>query len=80
MGQKVWYLETNFLGKNKKLAPKYCGPATIIEVNESVAKIKTEKNKLKSINVNKLKLFHEHLDADAELEQEAEAKTSKPNC
>ena len=76
MGQKVWYLETNFLGKNKKLAPKYCGPASIIEVNESVAKIKTEKNKLKSINVNKLKLFHEHLDADAELEQEAESKTN----
>jgi len=22
MSQKVWYLETNFLGKNKNLAPK----------------------------------------------------------
>jgi len=74
IGQKVWYLETNFLGKNKKLAPKYCGPATIIDVNESVAKIKTEKNKVKSINVNKLKLFRESLEEDAESESEAETE------
>jgi len=47
------------------LAPKYCGPATIIEVNESVAKIKTDKGKLKTLNVNKLKLFQES-DADAQ--------------
>jgi hypothetical protein len=57
MGQKVWYLETSFLGKNKKLAPKYWGLAIIIHVNESVAKLKTEKNKLKMVNVNKLKHF-----------------------
>jgi hypothetical protein len=77
MGQKVWYLETNFLGKNKKLAPKYCGPATIIEVNESVAKIKTEKNKLKTVNVNKLKLFQEDSDADAaETDVDANANDS----
>jgi hypothetical protein len=37
MGQKVWYLLTNFLGRNKKLAPKYCCPAIIISVNKSVA-------------------------------------------
>ncbi len=46
------------------MAPKYCGPATIIEVNESVAKIRTDKNKLKTLNVNKLKLFQDS-DADA---------------
>ncbi len=79
MGQKVWYLETNFLGKNKKLAPKYCGPATIIDVNKTVAKIKTEKNKLKTININKLKLFQEKSDADAETEAETEAKTDADN-
>jgi len=74
IGQKVWYLETNFLGRNKKLAPKYCGPATIIDVNESVAKIKTEKNKLKTITVNKLKLFQDS-EADATTEAEADTKT-----
>ncbi len=66
MGQIVWYLETNFLGRNKKLAPKYCGPAIIIDVNESVAKLKTGKNKLKTINVNKLKHFLGDLNADAD--------------
>jgi len=45
------------LAKTKKLAPKYCGTAIIIHVNESIAKLKTEKNKLKTINVNKLKHF-----------------------
>jgi hypothetical protein len=44
MGQEVWYLERNFLGKNKKFAPKYCGPANIICVNKSIAKLKTEKH------------------------------------
>jgi len=75
MGQKVWYLETNFLGKNKKLAPKYCSPAIIIDVNESVAELKTEKNKLKTINVNKLKLFLADSDADAETDTETNTET-----
>ena len=56
------------------MAPKYCGPATIIEVNESVAKIKTDKNKLKTLNVNKLKLFQESdanaQDSDADAQEE----------
>jgi hypothetical protein len=69
MGQKVWYLETSFLGKNNKLAPKYCGLAIIIHVNESVAKLKMEKNKLKTMNVNKLKhFFATYLDANADTE------------
>jgi hypothetical protein len=75
MGQKVWYMEMNFLGKNKKLAPKYCGPAIIIDVDESVAKIKTDKNKLKTINVNELKLFQEDSDVDANEETETKAET-----
>jgi len=57
MDQKVWYLKTNFLGKNKKLAPKCCRLAIIIYVNKRVAKLKTEKHKLKTVNVNKLKHF-----------------------
>jgi len=60
-----------FSGQEQKIGAKYCGPATIIEVNESVAKIKTDKNKLKTLNVNKLKLFQES-DADA---QETDAET-----
>jgi len=71
-------LETNFLGKNKKLAPKYCGPATIIEVNESIAKIKTDKNKLKTLNVNKLKLFQDS-DTDAP-ETDADAPETDANA
>jgi hypothetical protein len=53
------------LGKKKKFAPKYCGLAIIIDVNDSVAKLKTEKNKLKTINFSKLIHFFEDLDADA---------------
>ena len=40
IGQQVWYAQTDFLGKNRKLAPKWLGPALLIEVNESVGKIK----------------------------------------
>ncbi len=33
--QKVWYVQTNFVGKKKKkLAPKYCGPVIIFHGNE----------------------------------------------
>jgi len=42
IGQQVWYIPTEFIGKIKKLAPKYCGPATIIDINKSFAKIKTD--------------------------------------
>jgi len=64
------------LGRNKKLAPKYCGPAIIINVNKSVAKVKTEKNKLKMANVNKLKhFFATDLDADTETDAQ-ESKQS----
>jgi len=87
MGQKVWYAQTNFIGKNKKLAPKYCGPAIIIDENESVTKLKTEKNKLKTINVNKLKHFflgdemnfgsHTDTDTDANIDADANVDTDE---
>jgi transposase InsO family protein len=32
IGQQVLYAQTDFVGKNKKLAPKYIGQATIVEV------------------------------------------------
>jgi hypothetical protein len=33
IGQQVWCSQTDFLNVNKKLAPKWIGPATIIEIN-----------------------------------------------
>ena len=57
IGQRVWYTQTDFLKKNKKLAPKYLGPATIIEINESVVKIQLDNNKLKKLNVKRIKHF-----------------------
>ena len=57
IGQQVWYSQTDFLNVNRKLAPKWIGPATIIEVNESVAKIKLQNNRTKCLNVKRLKLF-----------------------
>jgi len=74
IGQQVWYLETDFIGKNKKLAPKYRGLAIIVHVNESIAMLKSEKNKLKTVNVNKLKHFFP--DEDPNTENNAENNTN----
>ena len=57
IGQQVWYSQTDFLNVNRKLAPKWLGPATIIEVNDSVAKIKLTNNRVKTFNVKRLKHF-----------------------
>ena len=57
VGDLVLYSEYNFLGKNKKLAPKFLGPATIIDINDTNAKIKCSNNKIKSLNVSHLKHF-----------------------
>jgi hypothetical protein len=57
IGQQVWYSQTDFLNVNKKLAPKWIGPATIIEINDSVAKIKLQNNRTKMLNVKRIKLF-----------------------
>ena len=45
IGQKVWFKETSFLQKNKKLAPKWLGPGTIIDIDDSVAQILLENKK-----------------------------------
>ena len=39
------------------MAPKWLGPATIVELNESVAKIKLSNNRHKTFNVKRLKHF-----------------------
>jgi len=44
--------------KNPKLVPAFKGPAEIIDINDTNAKVKIG-NKIKVINVNKLKLFLE---------------------
>ena len=71
IGQKVWYAQTDFVGKNKKLAPKYIGPAQIIDINDSVAKLKLQNNKSKTLNVNKLKHFFPGDQESAESEEDA---------
>jgi ribosomal 50S subunit-recycling heat shock protein len=68
IGQKVWFKETNFLGKNQKLAPKWLGPVTIIGINESVAKIQVGK-KVKKINVKRLKHFIEGEEKEQHLDE-----------
>ena len=83
IGQQVWYAQTDFLGKNRKLAPKWLGPALLIEVNESVGKIKLSNNKTKTLNVRKLKHFFprdQASDSDADSTHEDDDATSQPDA
>ena len=57
ISDSVLIKEMNFQSKNAKLAPKWIGPAKIIDVNDTNARIKTSKGKEKVINVEWLKLF-----------------------
>ena len=57
IGDLVLYSEYNFLGKNKKLTPKWLGPATIIETTETNVKIKCANNRIKLLNVSHIKHF-----------------------
>ena len=59
VNDKVWYSETNFLNKNEKLAKKWIGPAILLEVMETTARIKTPAGIVRLINVNRLKPFFE---------------------
>jgi len=77
IGQQFLYAQTDFIGKNKKLAPKYIRPATIIEVNDTLAKLEMPNNKIKSLNVNKLKHFFPGDHTELNGEQDADAKTSE---
>ncbi len=64
------------VGQKQEISAKILRPAIIIYVNESIAKLKTEKHKLKMVNVNKLKHFFDvddlNLDADANTNAEQE--------
>jgi len=79
IGQQVWYMQSEFIGKNKKLAPKYIGPATTIDINRRVAKIKKDKNKVKTLNVNKLKHFFPAEDIEENENIETDAGTQDAN-
>ena len=73
IGQQVWYAQTEFVGKNKKLAPKFIGPAQIIDINDAVAKLKLQNGKIKKLNVNKLKHFFPGEDEQSDTESDADA-------
>jgi len=70
IGDKVLYTEMTFAGRNQKLAPKWLGPAEIIDLNETNAKIKTDKGKIKLINIMRIKLF---------IETQTETETEESN-
>ena len=57
IGDLVLFSEHNFLGKNKKLAPKWLGPATIVETTDTNVKIKCSNNKMKLLNMSHIKHF-----------------------
>jgi hypothetical protein len=56
IGDKVLISNNFYVGKNPKLAPTFTGPAEMIDINDTNAKVKLS-NKIKIVNVNKLKLF-----------------------
>ena len=58
IGDLVLFSEYNFQGRNKKLAPKWLGPATIIGTSETNVKIKCQNNRTKSLNVKYIKHFN----------------------
>jgi hypothetical protein len=77
IGQSVWYTQTDFLKKNRKLAPKWLGPAIIIQVNESVAKIKLDNHKIKTFNVKRLKHYIARDGDSEETDDESSNETDK---
>ena len=52
IGNLVLYHEQSFLGRNKKLAPKWLGPATVVKVTETNISIKCKSGKVKLLNVS----------------------------
>jgi hypothetical protein len=60
---KVLFSNVFSTGKNPKLVPNYKGPAKIIDINDTNAKINIG-NKIKLINMQKLKLFLEEEDSE----------------
>ena len=58
IGDLVLFAEHDFKGKNKKLAPKWLGPAEIVNVSDTNIKIRCKNNRTKHLNVKYIKLFN----------------------
>jgi hypothetical protein len=67
IGDKVLISNEFYMGKNPKLAPAFKGPAKIIDLNDTNAKVKIG-NKIKVLNINKLKLFLQQQTCDTDTE------------
>ena len=84
IGDLVLYHEQSFLGKNKKLAPKWLGPATVVKVTETNVSIKCKSGKLKLLNVSHIKKFnlpqmHQDPSEEDEFESQDNSPSSTPN-
>ena len=83
------YHNQTFLGKNKKFAPKWLGPATIVKINKTNVRIKCKSGKSgksgTKLNVSHIKIFKiinsEHYEAEQdEFEfQDPEQNPNPPN-
>ena len=58
IGDLVLFAEHDFRGRNRKLAPKWLGPAEVVHVSTTNIKIKCKNNKIKRLNVKHIKHFH----------------------
>ena len=81
----VLYIETNFLGRNKKLSPKWLGPADIIKLSDTNVTLKLKNGKEKQFNLLRIKPFqmkklHQEFNYDTEEEDFSEDKSdTMPN-
>jgi len=80
IGQKVLYSETNFLNKNKKLAPKWLGPAVVLNTTNTNVTIRLPKGgKKKKFNVQHIKHFYESEDEMEDKNLDEEMKNENHN-
>jgi len=70
IGDKVLIANDFDTTKNPKLVPNWKGPAEIIDINNTNAKVKL-KNKIKVLNVAKLKHFFENIEKSEDEESDA---------
>ena len=57
VGDLVLFSETNFLGQNQKLSPKWLGPAEIMQLSDTNAALKLKNGKTKQLHLLRIKLF-----------------------
>jgi hypothetical protein len=64
----VWYQDFAPLGKNAKWTPKWQGPAKIIKINDSSARIVLPNGKTKILNVMRIKKFFKQPETNSGIE------------